>query len=702
MKKTLIIFLILVSTIGPNSKANATDTVTQRQEQEKRYRDNMKSVLEAEKTKGLGINSGEASQTQDVKSKENKSNEILSGIYKFDEINLIGNKIYSYKDLKKAVLDKFIDKPINKTNIRSIRDGLFNYYANRGYIVVSTGFDPKIRVRKDGDLIKATFTFIVEENKVGKILLKTNRKNKANDATSSKNVIVDEEKTNRKNKLSQFASKVGNFRRQTQLLFAFPLMKENPLNLKDLDQGRSQMDRLESNSIHIDVAPSAQKGYSDIVIENNQNPSDGGVSSGSRTTFFNLNYSNNGIKLTGEEVFNLNISQDNLLSINDNIYVSYTETANSLFGKDRKKSNISYIDSHKYKTLDLFKNDDKKEKFSKALYGSISFPLGYWTFDTSLSYSTYKATQKLNKPNRAMHTTSKTLSQEYGVNRAIYKTKRYTLNLGTGLEVKNSESSALGRTNKIGNGRSSKGSVYLNNTITTKYGTTFIIKPTYRQGLSLFGAKKDKEIIKEINGVDITERDSRQQYKLANLFLYFGKRIDMPLLTRDKKSKERKKLPMIYTLAVNSQYSFNSLYGGDKISIGGEHTIRGYKDSIISGDNGVYIRQDLKANMFHLMPDALTKKEWAKNERTFLFGQSLNTMLSKVQVCGFYDMGYVRNKYDKLTFNDSYMMGTGISLSYSGKYINSTLTYSRGLHCPEIKGQDKEKQAIYWKIGASW
>jgi hemolysin activation/secretion protein len=778
MNKTSIIFLVLLFIVGFNSKAkanddtvidgsdsktsatqtdpvidgsdsktSATDTLTQHQTQEKHqvtkqetlnndtltqhqaqevqekhYRDNMKTVLEAERARDLKVNKGELSPTEDPKSSTDKSDEVLGGAYKFDEINLIGNKIYSYKNLKKAVLDKFIGKPINRSNIKSIKDELFNYYAHRGYFAVGVGFDTTIRAQKVGESITTTFTYIIYENKVGKILLKTNRENKANDATSSKNVIADKEKTNRENKAndatssknviadkektnrenktSGSASKMYNFicdsRRQTQILFAAPFMKENPLNLRDLEQAHLQMNRLKSNSITIDVLPGTEKGYSDVILKNNQNPSQGGVDLGSRTTFFNLNYSNSGQKLTGQEVINLNISQDNLLSINDNIYISYTESADSLFGKGRKKSGISYTDSYKYETFDLFKNDDKKERFKKSLYGNISFPFGYQTFNASLSYSTYKATQKL-KSNRHVHSTGKTLSQEYGIDRVIYSGKRYKLNLGTGLEVKDSRSFCLENL-KPGNGIRSNGSVYLNNTILTDYGM-FIIKPTYKQGLSWFGAKSDKETYEG----NMTRSNASRQYKLVNLFLYFNRRIDMPLPTIDKDSKQHKKLPMMHTLAVNSQYSFfNALHGEDRLSIGGEHTVRGYKDSIVNGDDGVYTRQDLRVNMFHLMPDVLTKKEWAKNKKAFLFGESLNTILSKTQLCGFYDMGYVSNKYDKLTFNDSYMIGTGISLSYSGKYINSKLTYSRGLHCPQIKGQDKEKQAIYWTVGASW
>ncbi|GHT41511.1 hypothetical protein AGMMS49921_04760 [Endomicrobiia bacterium] len=47
--------------------------------------------------------------------------------------------------------------------------------------------------------------------------------------------------------------------------------------------------------------------------------------------------------------------------------------------------------------LDLFNNDDGKKRFCKSLSGKISIPLGYWTFNTSMSYSKDKEGLIINK-----------------------------------------------------------------------------------------------------------------------------------------------------------------------------------------------------------------------------------------------------------------------------------------------------------------
>ncbi|GHT41515.1 hypothetical protein AGMMS49921_04770 [Endomicrobiia bacterium] len=154
-------------------------------------------------------------------------------------------------------------------------------------------------------------------------------------------------------------------------------------------------------------------------------------------------------------------------------------------------------------------------------------------------------------------------------------------------------------------------------------------------------------------------------------------------------------------MAVNSQYSFDDFYANNQISKGGQGTVRGFRESQISGDNGVYIRNDVGVKMLELLPEKLWKTRVMQQKRSYLFEESQETILSKTKLGIFYDIGYVKKykQIDRNSFNGSYMMGTGVSLSYNGKYVNSTLTYSKSLHSPL---KEKENQAIYWEIGIGW
>ena len=175
--------------------------------------------------------------------------------------------------------------------------------------------------------------------------------------------------------------------------------------------------------------------------------------------------------------------------------------------------------------------------------------------------------------------------------------------------------------------------------------------------------------------------------------------------------KVRNKINLNYTLSFDSQYSWNTLYGTDQFSIGGEYTIRGFRNENISGDNGYYIRNDLSINLKQLSPKILINTKFMnygsiiKNKNTRL---SINDVLSRTYLGIFYDYGYTKDKYsdssDKQYNSQSgYMAGTGIALNYYGKYLNWSLTYAKALRSPQYlqtrDGIKKENHSLYWRIG---
>ena len=62
---------------------------------------------------------------------------------------------------------------------------------------------------------------------------------------------------------------IFNFRRLTQKFFAFPdLVKNQAINLRDIEQGIDQINRLSSHNAKISLDPSEKSGYSNVKIEN--------------------------------------------------------------------------------------------------------------------------------------------------------------------------------------------------------------------------------------------------------------------------------------------------------------------------------------------------------------------------------------------------------------------------------------------------
>ncbi|MCL2145011.1 MAG: hypothetical protein FWH43_05940 [Endomicrobia bacterium] len=697
MNKTVkksVLFLILFAALSAAAAkfcyAQPTDEyiqqqILQQQRQERDYRENIKNILELQRIKDSRVSEENIPEKESVQLSEETEN-----IYKFDKIILSGNKIYSYKKLQKAVLNDFINKPINKSNVALLQSMLSDYYIKRGYVAVKVYFDNKriiASVNEDTGKIETTFAVIIEEGEIHNILLDTVKKNNKNKSVS----------------------KIGEFRKKTRLFFAFPFKKGKPFNMNDFEQGIDQMNKLRSNSAALELAPSSVKNTavsgSDVIIINNQDPLKGGAGDGARTAFIDLNYNNGGSRSTGYNVINLSVSQDNLFAVNDNIYLSYSENSDSLFNTDRKDGNIFYGESREYGAFDFFNNDGGKKKYSKSLYGAFSFPFGYWSFDSVLNYSCYKTVAQ--GYSNVFHLTGQTISHSYSADRVIYKTLSFKSNLGTSLEIKDSESYIRDVRSETGSARRSNLSLYVNNTIYTKYGM-LIFKPSYKKGLDWFGVKTDADVFA---GSSMADSDPRLQYDLVKLYVYFSGRFGVPLLTKDKNSQIRNKLSLFYSITADSQYSFDSLYGTDQFSAGGQYSVRGFSESVISGDNGFYIRSDLKAGMLQLLPDIVTEKEFMKNKKTVLFGESPDSLLAKTNLAIFYDFGYVANRHENIYDRQydagrGYITGCGVSLSYWGRYVNWAITYSKALYSPgylqKRDGLPKEEEALYWRTGISW
>ena len=104
--------------------------------------------------------------------------------------------------------------------------------------------------------------------------------------------------------------------------------------------------------------------------------------------------------------------------------------------------------------------------------------------------------------------------------------------------------------------------------------------------------------------------------------------------------KARNKINLNYTLSFDSQYSWNTLYGTDQFSVGGEYTVRGFRNKNISEDNGYYIRNDLSMNLKQLFPKILINTKFMNYVSTIKgknIRLSINDALSRIYLGIFYD-----------------------------------------------------------------
>ncbi|MDR0675857.1 MAG: ShlB/FhaC/HecB family hemolysin secretion/activation protein [Elusimicrobiota bacterium] len=699
----LVILLIFLSqnlllALDPDEQLSILQQqiIAQQQEQQRQNEENRQQIRETEKLRKSKEKQGliepvekdnnlESSFSEDSKAQNN---------YRFSEIKLIGNKIYSTKYLNKKILNNYIGEAINKKNIHDIQNEIIKLYIESGYITTRVYFDlEKTKIDMENPN-KSLFVIVIEEGKVDKIkLIKKNKKKiqKSEDQKDQKDL----------KKISKFKQ----FRLNSQLFFIFPFKKNKLFNIKDFEQGLDQMNRLQSNNVTMEIKPPEIKrvGYSDIIITNNNKSA--------RTTFLNAGVDNSGSESTGEMLANASINQDNLFGINDNLYIKYTE---NIDGDGDFESDIL-----------INPNLEKNKRYSKSFYSSLLVPFGYWSLSASLSYSKYLTT--INGYSTTFTSKGNTFVQNYTLDRVIYRKKLYKLNMGTNLEIRDTESYIRDIKSETGSRISTNINLYLSNTIYTKYGT-IILKPSYQRGLDWFNSKRDMS--------DLLDTEPRLQYDLFKFYVYYNTRINLPLFTKTqikdelgnnlelevkkqdengeeiiqkKPLKIRNKIPLNYTLSIDSQYSMDTLYGTNQFSAGGEYTVRGFKESNISGDNGFYIRNDLKVSVKYLIP------RFILNTKFMNYGGSknvsINDAFSRTYFGVFYDYGYVKDKYkdsSDIVYNSQsgHMNGAGISLNYYGKYLSWAIIYAKSLQSPSYletrDGIKKEKDAIYWRVGLSW
>lgn len=138
---------------------------------------------------------------------------------------------------------------------------------------------------------------------------------------------------------------------------AFPGMLGKALNLRDLEQGLDQLNRLRSVDLSADIAPGSEPGASRIILRSRTRDQ-------SRWAL-NLGLDNLGSAITGRNRHTLNLGLDSPLQINDVFNVSVSDTLN------------------------------QGDRYSRSASLYYSIPYGYWTWSVFASHGEYRAPFKL-------------------------------------------------------------------------------------------------------------------------------------------------------------------------------------------------------------------------------------------------------------------------------------------------------------------
>ena len=503
LKKTIqILFnLHLITLIGilacKTSFATTNDQIILQQEQNQQIRQKIeefernRKIFEKRKSEDIKIKLPE----EFTEKPEKKIDKKFAGkCFKLKEVVIENSEIFSKRKINKVIKD-FIGQCIEPTLLNNITRRITNFYINKGYVTSKAFVNPQ-------DISTGILKIYVVEGKLEKINFDKNLKSKL-------------EIFNKSRKLTAFGNLEGKI-----------------FNIRDIEQGLSQLNRLDGNNVVMDILPGSQEGFSIVIIK-------GKIK---KTPSIGFGYNNSGQEPTGEKRRRASITQNNILGLNESIYASYT--------KDNEH------------------NDE--EKYSRSKFFGITVPFGYWESGVSYSESRYLST--ITSTNNSIKSSGFNKSRTFHIKRKIYRGQVNEFSLMTKLDLYDIASFLQGSRVPTGSRKLSIIRPAFEHTInSSKYGY-FSYVLSYIRGLSIFDAKKDEA------GIDgLTPRAQFTKYKFSGRYYK-----NLPI----------KRLKFYLMSSLEAQYSPHSLFSSEQIFIGDQYSVRGYKDKSAAGDSGAYLSND--------------------------------------------------------------------------------------------------------------
>ncbi|MWN31676.1 MULTISPECIES: ShlB/FhaC/HecB family hemolysin secretion/activation protein [unclassified Gilliamella] len=319
-----------------------------------------------------------------------------------------------------------------------------------------------------------------------------------------------------------------------QLYSAIPVREGKTLNLRDIEQGLENLQRLPTVSAQMHLVPGDKPGESDIVISRKQ----------SKMWRIGLSVDDSGTKTTGRDQGGATIYLDNLLSLSDSFYAS---GGHDLNGKGKYGSRNYLL--------------------------SYSVPWGYWLFNASLSGNKYH--QTVAGQNYDYKYSGRSRNENIQLSRVIHRNESQKTTLSYGISLRQSHNYIDDTEIEIQQRKTTHWQLglqhrhYIND-------MTFDAGLTYQKGVRWFNAKKAPE---EHNPED-------NGSALSNIFLV-NFSANVPFRLGEQQLR--------YRFDYQGQYTRGEhLTSPDQFSIGGRWSVRGFDGELtLKADRGWYVRNEL-------------------------------------------------------------------------------------------------------------
>ncbi len=428
------------------------------------------------------------------------------------------------KRRKKRLSKEFIGECITPSLITKIVRKTTNYYVAKGFVTTRIYIDPQ-------NIKTGNLELLALEGKLDEIQFFDNKKSQYPMSSEDFSAKIPQND-------GKFPIKIL---KNTEKLSAFGLIEGKYFNIRDIEQGLEQINKLSSNNATMKIVPSKKEGYSNVLISKNKKD---------KNTRISVGLNNSGQDQTGLYNGRIFLEQDNLLKANDSIMLVGTHSL-SKFSTQR----------------------------SGNIYSNIAIPFGMWNFNSSFIKSSYLST--IQGTNKEFETSGSSTFQKYKLDRKVFRNKIQRVSLFTGLDLKSTKNYIEDTLNATGSRKLSVLSLGLNHNIVSSKLGYFDYTLTYLQGLNSFGAKSDSGIQNNFT--------PQAQYKKYTLDISYYKQFKKFYVTSN----------------LSSQYSEDPLFSSEQIIIGDAYSVRGFREKSALGDSGFYITNNINYPLLPLLSNKL-------------------------------------------------------------------------------------------------
>lgn len=397
--------------------------------------------------------------------------------------------------------------------------------------------------------------------------------------------------------------------RPLQLDMAFPGLKGKLLNLRDIEQGMEQINRLRATPVEIEILPGSEPGYSRVNLRARPEfPLSGSVS-----------LDNSGQKNTGTGQISGSLSGNNLLGLADKWFIS-----------GGRSSDFSSI------------------KDAQNFAAGVSLPYGYSLIDYSYSWSNYLNT--IDNGGFPWRSTGNSETHRLTDTWVLFRNGDIKTALVAGVTHRINRNYLDDSLLAASSRKLSSLMMGVNHTQKVLSGVA-TFNPAFTWGVPWFGAEDDSAKHGDVPKAEFRKATLNGSYQ-------------RPLTDS-----------LWWLTSVYAQWSPDRLYGSERLSIGGESSVRGFKEQYISGDNGGYWRNELNQTLFVL------------------------PFIGQVSALAALDGGWLeRDKYDPNASGT--LWGVAVGLSGSGAFYSSQFTVGLPVKYPDWLAPDRV--SVYYRLAIAF